>query len=73
MSRDASGANLFLARTQAARHRGMNCPAESPKSPLMGTLVLCPRSASADFERLSGGIHSSAITPVPRRVAGESD
>ena len=36
--------------------QGMNSLAESPKSPLKGTPILCPESASADFDRLSRGI-----------------
>jgi release factor glutamine methyltransferase len=36
--------------------RGMNSPAESSKSPLKGTPMLCVESASADFVPISRGI-----------------
>ena len=53
-----------VAPSEPTRRRGMNLPAESWKSPLKGTPNLCWQSASADFGRLSRGIHSP-VTAFP--------
>ncbi|MDD1762936.1 MAG: hypothetical protein LUQ59_11960, partial [Methanothrix sp.] len=49
--------SIFARTPEPARRRGMNSPAESRKSPLKGTPTTCLQSASADFDRLSRGIH----------------
>ncbi len=62
-----------VAASHPTRRRGMNSPAESRKSPLKGTPNLCLQSAlrrgsghaSADFVRLSRGIHSPVTASPP--------